>query len=107
MEHRQTLVFGRIALLSEVGPDLFRCGRYPLLDGTEAVDRGTDVEREHRRAILERRRRVVVNHIADLFSSFRAANDPVVPVERGLGTRAKIRQISMEYEIHTLESRRK
>ena len=90
MEHCRTTssmrVLGAVplALLAEVRPDVLGRREDPGLDAPDAVQRGADVEREHGRPVALWRCRVVVDHVAHLFS-VASPDNPVVPVERRLG----------------------
>lgn len=81
---RRVLMLGNTRLLLAKGsPCILRRREYALLHRSEVIQGGSDVQREHRRAIWLRRRRVVVDHVADLFPRGLSFHYPVVTVERG------------------------
>jgi len=56
------------------------------LDTCDTIESGSNVETEHGATIRERRGRVVVDDVSDFFACLLAMDNPVVSVERCLGT---------------------
>lgn len=97
---------GRLVLL-ERRPGVFGRYRYPLLDAAEAVQRGSDIEREDRRAVWLGRSRVVVDHVAHFFACTTSTNDPVMAIEGWLrAARKSVRRRGMEIGVDVLEASR-
>ena len=84
MKSRVTRGSGIIFPRRSITPDLL-----PTVDTglhtRNAIEGGANIETEYRTAVGERRGRVVVDDVSDIFACPRTVDDPVVSVERWLG----------------------
>jgi len=67
---------------TEVGPYFFSCDSYAIFHAAEAVESRPNVKGKDWWTIGFRGRRVIINDISNLFTGFRATDNPVVAIKR-------------------------